>query len=235
MLTPVPKENPEVYEIAVGKEFLPALFKNMNIIFVENKDRDYYSTIGIDKTVFVSENDKNSVFYKTLNTEFYGLVDRDWLSDDDVLQIKEHYPRLFILDLYSIENYLYHPENLLEYYIAKNDPFDKAKYIQQIIEEKNKIVDDLVLRLSSVRTSYHFFREPVFNGKPLQNRFKNKEENFEQSKIITNNLRSQTFDICYPFLPMKMYCRGIAERQHIAKSTLAKTKWFKTQIEKILN
>jgi len=234
VLTPVPKENPEVYEIAVGKDFLPALFKDMQIIFVENKDKDYYGSIGLDKTVFVSGNDRNSVFYKTVNTDFYGLVDRDWLSDDDMNEIKEHYPRLYILELYSIENYLYHPENLQEYYDSIKDSFDKATYIQQIADEKNKVVDDLVLRLSSVRTSYKYFDEPEFNGKPLQDRFKNKDENFEQSKSITNCLKNNEFEIFYPFIPMKDYCTNISQRQNIAKTHLTKTKWFKTQIEELL-
>jgi len=74
VLTPVPKENPDVYEIAVGKEFLPALFKDMQIIFVENKDNQLYGSIGLDKTVFVSENDKRGVYYKTVNTDFFGLI-----------------------------------------------------------------------------------------------------------------------------------------------------------------
>ena len=106
VLTPVPKENQDVYEIAVGKEFLLALFEGMQVVFVENKDKNYYSSIGLAKTVFVSERDRNSVFYKTINTNFKGLVDRDWLSDDDVEQILHHYPKLNILNFYSIENYL---------------------------------------------------------------------------------------------------------------------------------
>jgi predicted ATP-dependent endonuclease of OLD family len=62
VLSPVPKDNPDIYEIAVGKSFLPALFQQMKIFFVENKDRDYYATIGIEKTVFVSDNNRNNVY-----------------------------------------------------------------------------------------------------------------------------------------------------------------------------
>jgi len=136
VLTPVPKENQDVYEIAVGKEFLSALFKGMQVVFVENKDKNYCSSIGLAKTVFVSERDRNSVFYKTINTIFKGLVDRDWLSDDDVEQILHHYPKLNILNFYSIENYLYHPDNLLEYYEIIKKPFDKTDYIRQMTDEK---------------------------------------------------------------------------------------------------
>ena len=235
VLTPVPKENPEVYEIAVGKEFLSSLFKNMKVFFVENKDQVYYSSVGVDKTVFVSEKDRYSVFYKTVNTDFYGLVDRDWLSDDDIEQIKKHYPNLSILHFYSIENYLYHPENLASYYKSIENTFDREDYIKLLTQEKNKIVDSLTLRFSSVRSSYPYFNKPKFNGKPLQNRFRNKEENFAQAENIGKNLRSNTFEVFYPVLPMKDYCTNLPQRQNVAKTSLAKTKWFKTQIEKLLS
>jgi len=235
VLTPVPKENPEVYEIAVGKEFLSSLFKNMKVFFVENKDQVYYSSVGVDKTVFVSEKDRYSVFYKTVNTDFYGLVDRDWLSDDDIEQIKKHYPNLSILHFYSIENYLYHPENLASYYKSIENTFDREDYIKLLTQEKNKIVDSLTLRFSSVRSSYPYFNNPKFNGKPLQNRFRNKEENFAQAENIGKNLRSNTFEVFYPVLPMKDYCTNLPQRQNVAKTSLAKTKWFKTQIEKLLS
>ena len=87
----------------------------MNIYFVENKDKDYYATVGIANTVFVSDNNRNNVYHKVRATNYRGIVDRDFLSDDDIVQIRQHYPNLTILDYYSIENYLYHSDNLLEY------------------------------------------------------------------------------------------------------------------------
>jgi AAA15 family ATPase/GTPase len=68
ILTPEPKDNPEIYEIAVGKEFLPSLFQQMRIYFVENKDRDIYATLGIANTVFVSDNNRNNVYHKVRAT-----------------------------------------------------------------------------------------------------------------------------------------------------------------------
>jgi len=234
VLSPEPKDNPEIYEIAVGKEFLPALFQQMNIYFVENKDRDYYATVGITNTVFVSDNNRNNVYHKVRATNYSGIVDRDFLSDDDIVQIRQHYPKLIVLDYYSIENYLYHPDNLLEYNNSKNRAFNREEYVTQLTEAKNRAKDSFIPTLALKRTEYPYFGEPEYNGTALQNLFKNKRENEMQSAIIASYLNSNDFDAYYKSLPMKSYCTGLPQRQNIPKSDLAKTQWFKTKIEKLL-
>jgi len=235
ILSPEPKDNPEIYEIAVGKEFLPALFQQMNIYFVENKDKDYYATVGIANTVFVSENNRNNVYHKVRTTNYKGIVDRDFLSDDDIVQIRQNYPNLTILDYYSIENYLYHPDNLLEYYNSKGVAFDREDYITQLTDAKNQAKDTFIPSLTLKRTEYPYFGEPEHNGSALQNRFKNKQENENQSVIVAGYLNSNDFDAYYKALPMKSYCTQLPQRQNISKSDLAKTQWFKTKIEELLN
>jgi AAA15 family ATPase/GTPase len=234
ILSPEPKDNPDIYEIAIGKEFLPSLFEQMNIYFVENKDKEYYAAIGINKTIFVSDNNRNNVYHKVRATEFSGIVDRDFLTDDDVEQIRKQYTNLYILSYYSIENYLYHPDNLEEYYSDNKIHFDKTEYIAQILEAKNLGKDSFIPSLSLKRTEYPYFGEPSFNGNSLQNRFKNKQENVDQSAIIAAYLNSNDFETFYKSLPMKTYCTHLAQRQNITKSDLAKTKWFKEKIEQLL-
>ncbi len=234
ILSPQPKNNPDIYEIAVGKEFLPALFQQMKIYFVENKDKEYYASIGIEKTVFISENNRNNVYHKVKVTEFFGIVDRDFLSDDDIIEIKKNYRNLYLLNYYSIENYLYHPDNLQEYYKSKGKEFDKAEYIVKLTNEKNQMKDTLIPSISLTRTEYPYFGEPDFNDKPLQKRFKNKQENKEQSTLVAGYLNSNNFEIFFKSLPMKTYCTHLPQRQNIAKSELVKTKWFKNQIENLL-
>jgi len=235
VLSPEPKDNPEIYEIAVGKEFLHSLFRQMNICFVENKDRDYYATVGVADTVFVSDNNRNNVYHKTKATDYRGIVDRDFLSDDDILQIRRHYPNLAVLNYYSIENYLYHPDNLSEYHHSKNKAFDKGEYIAQLTEAKNRAKDSFIPTIALKRTEYPYFGEPEHNGKSLQNRFKNKQENQEQSAFVANCLNSDDFGTYYKSLPMKSYCTELLQRQNIPKSDLAKTQWFKTKIEELLH
>ncbi|MDR2234170.1 MAG: AAA family ATPase [Tannerella sp.] len=235
VLSPEPKDNPDIYEIAVGKEFLPALFQQINICFVENKDRDYYATVGIANTAFVSDNNRNNVYHKVRTTNYRGIVDRDFLSDDDIVQINQQYPNLTVLKYYSIENYLYHPDNLSEYYKSKNKAFDKEEYISQITEAKNQAKDTFISTIALKRTEYPYFGEPEFNGNALQNRFKNKQENEMQSTVIAGYLNSNEFDSFYKSLPMKSYCTHLPQRHHIPKSDLAKTAWFKAEMEEQLN
>jgi AAA15 family ATPase/GTPase len=234
-LYPEPKENIEVYDIAIGKDVLPSLFKQMDMFFVENTDKEYYANLNIPKTIFISENNRNSVFHKVRTTQFKGIVDRDFLSDDDIEVIHKNYPNLFILAYYSIENYLYHPDNLAEYYQEKGSQFDRNQYIDDLRSAKNEVIDRIAISLSSTRNEYPYFKEPGFNQKPeLQKRFKSESENFEQSMTISKYLKSDELEEFYKVLPMKTYCKQLSQRQNVPKSELTKTKWFRNQIEKII-
>lgn len=233
-LIPESKDNPEVYEIAVGKEFLPALFRQMSVYFVENKDRDYYASIGVPNTVFVSDNNRNNVFHKVKATNFYGIVDRDFLSDDDIKEIRRQYPNLRILNYYSIENYMFHPDNLEEYYSTQTKVFNKGEYIKDLIEAKNQARDLIVLQITIARCGYPYFGEPDFNGTALQKRFKNAQENLDQSAKIQANLNSNELETFYTSLPMKTYCTNLSQRQNAPRFDLVKTNWFKTKIQAIL-
>ncbi len=234
VLIPEPKDNPDLYQIAVDKNFLSDLFQGFHITFVENKDKIYYAFTEIEKTVFVPENGRNGVYHKTKNGDYSGIVDRDFLSDEDIKLIESNYKSLRIIRYYSIENYLYHPDNLDEYCNDTNKEFIKQSYISNLTEEKNKIKNELIPSLSLKRTEYPYFGEPDYNDKSEQKRFKNKQENFDESTKLAAYLNSDDFETFYKILPMKTYATQLKERQHIPKSELAKTKWFKAQIQKIL-
>ncbi len=186
ILTPEPKDNPNLYQIAVDKDLLPSLFEHFNIVFVENKDKEYYASVGIKNTVFVPENGRNGVYHKAKSSEYNGIVDRDFLTDEDIVEIESRYKKLKILRYYSIENYLYHPDNLLEYHTERGGQFDRVLYVQKLTEEKNNIKDTIIPSLSLKRTEYPYFGEPDHNGRPNQNRFKNKQENVDQSAKLAD-------------------------------------------------
>ena len=235
-LVPAIKENPEIYEIAVGKEFLPSLFRNMTIFFVENKDAIYYAKTEIENSVFIAASNRNDVYNKVKSSDFYGIVDRDFLSNEDIALIKENYSNLFILSYYSIESYLYHPDNLEEYYKDKNIHFDKIHYIKELTEEKNKIYKKIIVRIAPNRTSYPYFKEAEFSDRKdkIHELFKNKEQNFAQTETIHTYLESNDFETFYKVLPMKEYCKQILARQNISKIELSKTVWFKEQLKNLL-
>jgi hypothetical protein len=129
---PQPKDSLEIFEIAVSKAFIDQVVQGRKIIFSENTDTPFYNDLNIANTLFFVAIDKIDVFHKSKNLKQSGLIDRDYLSDDEVVQLKKDYPDLFLLPYYSFENLLYHPDNLEEYYKGVNKPFNKQSYIKQI-------------------------------------------------------------------------------------------------------
>ncbi len=234
-LIPVLKNTAEIYEIAVSKDILPSLFAGFRLIFVENKDTQYYASLNIKNTLFIEEKNRDSVFHKSKAGEYFGLIDRDFLTDEDIEIILTTYSELFILRLYCIENYLFHPENLEEFYKLKEIDFDKNAYLQSLIKEKNLIIEDVSIKISSIRQSYPFFKEPGTSNKIHQSRFTPSENNFIETKKIFEALRSDDFEVFYPYFSMKDFGKNIPERQNINPVSLSKTSWFFKMIEAILN
>lgn len=177
--------------------------------------------------MFFVANDKTDVFHKAKNHRHFGIIDRDYLSDAEVENLKTTYPFLFILPYYSIENLLYHPENLEEYYAAKNSPFDMAAYKTSIKEIKNHQKDYLLLGIVQARSGYPFYKENE-NVKELK-KFK------ENSRHVADLLRSDDFETFYKVFPAKDFGTTLKARQNVSKPTLAKTKWFKAQIEQLIS
>jgi predicted ATP-binding protein involved in virulence len=235
ILTPEPKDNPEIYEIAVNKDILPSLFKDYTIFFVENKDKNFYSALNIPHILFVQANDKKSVYHKAKSGQFNGIIDRDFLTDDDIKEIEKQYTKLKILRFYSIENYLYHPNNLEEYYQSNKISFHKEAYIKNLENEKDIVKDEIKRKLAMVRMSYPFFEEPEHSGKSNQNRFRSGGENLAQVQELEQYLNSPDFNLFYKIFPMKDYATQLKERQGIDRTDLSKTAWFKQQIEQIIN
>lgn len=229
-LTPEPKGTAEVYEIAVGKEYLASLFQDKKVCFVEGKDQVYYASVGLEVIFVKGKNNKRYVYEKARADSSYGILDRDYLTDDDIEKITECYPHLKITKYYNIENYLYHPDNLEEYYRSESKTFDKAIYIQEITQEKNAIKNKLIIDIKSIRMSYPYFGE---SENKLRERFENKGENNQQTEMIVDYLNSDDFETYYKVLNMKSYCTQLPQRKDIFALKLAKTQWFKHQIQSL--
>ncbi|HEV2479046.1 MAG TPA: AAA family ATPase [Puia sp.] len=234
VLVPQAKDSSDIYEIAVSREILPSLFKDYTVYFVENKDRNYYSSLNIPHVLFVQANNKKAVYHKVKNGEFHGIIDRDFLTDGDIKEVEKQYLKLKRLRLYSIENYLYHPDNLEEYYSTRKEPYSKQEYKSTIAMEKEAVFGEIRRKLALVRMTYPFFEEPEFSSKANQKRFRNESENLAQVEELEKYLSSSEFDVFYKVFPMKDYATQLKERQNINKSDLSKTNWFKKQIEALL-
>jgi energy-coupling factor transporter ATP-binding protein EcfA2 len=227
VITPSPKNNFDVFEIAVSKEFLANLFEGKRIVFSENTDTTLYNNLSIDDTVFFNAKDKSDVFYKSKNNEAYnGLIDRDYLTDEERLELLQVYKNLFILNYYSIENYLFHPDNLKEYYSGIERDFDKNKYINLTLNERAVVRDKILIGLLGARSGYQFYRG---------NKNDPKLEVFKSNGLaIMQMFDSSDFETFYKVFPAKTCGTEIKERQNLSKIDLAKTVWFKAKIEEVL-
>jgi len=227
VITPSPKNKFDVFEIAVSKEFLATIFEGKRIIFSENTDTPLYNNLKLDNTIFFNAVDKKDVFYKTKNNPTYnGLIDRDYLTDEERQNLIIQYDHLHILNYYSIENYLYHPDNLKEYYSNIGKTFDKENYIAAIKAEKITVKDKLLMGIRGARDGYPFYKESEHDAKLKA--FKKSDD------TILEMLNSEDFETFYKIFPAKDYGKTIKERQNINRADLAKTNWFATQIKAIL-
>ena len=227
MLYPQPKNNFDIFEIAVNQGFLAKIFEDKTIFFSENTDTPYYNNLRLDKLVFFTARDKADVFHKAKNTNYKGLIDRDYLADEEIALLKKQYPDLFILRYYSIENYLYHPNNLEAYYQSTDQPFDKQHYIKQWVEIKNKHREEIIIELKDARNSYPFFRENE-NVKLLKDFRSN-------AKALLPLLQSDDFEIFFKILSAKDFGRQIPQRHNLNKNALSQTSWFRQQIAAVLS
>ncbi|MDR3695822.1 AAA family ATPase [Mucilaginibacter sp.] len=223
VILPSTKNNADIFEIAVSKEFLANIFEGKTLVFSENTDTSLYNNLKIKDTIFLVGKNKADVFYKTKNNANYnGLIDRDYLTDEERISVLTAYKKLFILNYYSIENYLYHPDNLEEFYNSKGNEFDRAGYVASIENERKLIRDKILLGILRARESYSFFREE----KPKVIR--------TDEEMILQMFDSNDLETFYKVFPAKDYGTGIKERQNLNPADLAKTNWFKAKIEEVL-
>lgn len=226
VLTPKQKDDFEIFEIAVSKAFIDQVVQGRIIIFSENADTPFYNDLSIEKTFFFVAIDKNDVFHKAKNLKQSGIMDRDYLSDEEISQLKTAYPHLYLLPYYSFENLLYHPDNLEEFYQKAGKPFDKQKYIEQITTIKNEERDYLAAGIIQARSGYPFYKENEHSKK-----LKAYKENY---RGVIELLRSDDFETFYKVFPAKEHGKDISERKNLSALQLSKTNWFKQQIQNIL-
>ncbi len=226
VLLPQPKNNLEVFEIAVERGFIDRLLKGKTIVYAENQNAPIYNNLLIKDTVFFKAIDKSDVFHKAKNFNQLGLIDRDYLTDEEITELKKAYSFLKILPYYCFENLLYHPDNLEEYYISVGNTFDKKAYTEAILEVKRQVEKDIILGIISARASYPFFKENESSEK-----LKKFRENARQVKEMID---SNDFEEFYKVFSAKDYGRQLPQRQNIPKTDLTKTQWFRNKIEEAL-
>ena len=226
-ITPSVKNDYHIFEIAVSKEFIEKIFRDRTIVFAEETDAPIYNGLGLDNIVFFDGKDKLGAFYKAKELNLKAIVDRDYITDEEIALLKNTYPFLSVLPYYSIENLLFHPDNLKEYYGSIDKIFDRAAYIEAVTKEKQTELAYISGGIAKARDGYPFFKENE-NSKLL----KSFRENY---RGIIDLLSSSDFETYYKVLPAKEYGRAISERQNINKRDLAGTNWFKQAILKTIS
>ncbi|OED45044.1 hypothetical protein AB833_00275 [Chromatiales bacterium (ex Bugula neritina AB1)] len=223
VLFPEPKENLDILEIAVPSQFLQELLSEKRFVFCEGKDTARYNSLGLSHTLFASKNyNKFQVFIRARDTAAEGIIDRDYLSDEEVIDFERQFPFIHILRLYSIENYLYHPDNLAE---VDGDSFDKAAYITALTTEKNRIKEDLIFGIQKAREGYPFNKELNESGRKAY---------AKSAGEILKMLQSDDFATFYKVFPAKDYGKQLPQRANRSPAQLAQTQWFKQQIAELL-
>jgi len=225
VLSPRPKNSFEVFEVAAPKEMIAQIFQGKTIIYCENEDMPVYNSLLLKDTIFFKAIDKNDAFQKAKNFTNDCLVDRDYLTDLEITELRKTYEFLHLLPYYSIENLYYHPDNLAEYYGSLGKPFDTNVYKEKLRQVRDEKMADISLGIAMARRSYQYY-----TGK-----HPNLRKVFEaNSSAVLDMLKSDDFNTFYKVFPAKDYATTLPERQNVGAYELGKTTWFKKRIEEAL-
>jgi len=218
-LLPEPKTSLDIFDVAVPKSSIFDLFNDKQIVLCENQNDQFYNLLRLENKLFIGVKDKNSVFMNIKNDpRYHGLMDRDFLTDQELEKARKKYPKLHILQYYCFENYLYHPDNLAEVI----DGFDTEAYRQEILKQKEAKKLKIIYEIKSARNSYKILNEP--------DSIKSKDE-----ESIIDDLNSELFQDFYKFFSMKekSFNREFIAKHNIKKEALVSTKWFVSQISRL--
>ncbi|MVT09591.1 AAA family ATPase [Chitinophaga tropicalis] len=222
IITPEPKENLEVYNIALPKETLQNILRDYKLVVVENQNAAHYNlALSGKKYLFLPEKDSRDVFLNVKgDASKLGIRDRDYIMDDEITRIQTKYPNLRILRYYAFENYIYHPDNIAELDLIV---FNKQEYIKEITDQKNQKLLAIVSGIEVARQGYSDFKDGVQKNKSIE--------------PILQALGSDEFETFYPFFSMKTYYSRTYLQpilNKVAISDLVKTNWFRDKIEDLL-
>ena len=218
VLLPEPKDSLDVFDVAVPKESIFKLFDNKQIVLCENQNDEFYNLLGLEDILFVGVRDKNQVFLSTkADSRYQGMMDRDFLTDNEVERAKKKYPTLRVLAYYCFENYLYHPDNITE--LVRD--FDAQSYVTEIDRQKKAQQMRIVAEVKTVRNSYAILKEDDIRDKSIE--------------TIVEGFSSDEFESYYPYFDMKSkFNKASIASYNLTKEQLVTTAWFKQKIAEVL-
>ena len=220
VLSPSAKSE-HIFDIAVPRESALRVFPNRTLVLCEGTNAPLYNAMDLSDFLFVATRDKNAVTIQArAMDEFLGLIDRDFLGTEEIREIGRRHRNLLVLGYYSIESYLYHPDNISE---TSPDGFDATVYREAIRRNMSAVRDRLLVNLAGNRNSYEIIKELSRDLKDTAVR------------EITEATGSEEFEEFYPFLDMKTNRpKGYLAEFNLRPLDLASTGWMRDVIGEIV-
>lgn len=200
------------------------------IIYCEHKNDSLYNSIGLENIEFrgLTGGSRKVYEYAKFEKENYSVRDKDFLTRNEVKWLTNKFQNYFILEYYCFENYLFHPDNLEEYFNGKADFFNKKNYLKEIIKQKNDKLIYIAEGLRSARNSYYDFTD-------------NQKNNMDDSPEIIECLKSDVFELFYQYFDMKGtnkdkgFDKSYLSNYNIRKEELVVTNWFANKMRKLFS
>lgn len=190
------------------------------IIYCENQNSTFFNNLNFNNVHFIAENNSNGVFIKAVaNQTHFGVRDRDYLTDNEIIKIQKAYGNYIILEYYCFENYLYHPDNINE---LNRDDFNKDDYIKELIKQKNSKYDSILIKLKNARNGYQEFKVP-------DNKFR------ENDEVICKYLKSDELEQFLKSFSLKTeFDKTFISKLQLKEEELSSTEWFRKKMESLL-
>jgi len=224
IVTPAAKSRLDLVEIAVPRESLTRLFANRTIVICEGKDHAFYNASCDDASrLFIppggSDNAGSVLAMARSNPGYLALRDRDFLMDDEIRAIQAELSNVRILPYYSIENLLYHPDNIASLEVPGFDPdawrseireWKEANPLREIKFERS--------RIQELRTVLTLQRSRAAEAEPT---------------TIYDAYNSNDFDRFYPVFPQKRMPLDYLGQFNLTKDRLARAPWFRDRVREL--
>lgn len=193
------------------------------IIYCENKNSVFLNNLELTNVAFISERDANGVFSQTKSrVGKFGLRDRDFLLDSEITRLRQKYPNYYILNYYCFENYLYHPNNIIE--LGFNN-LNINEYIKELTQQKNKNKDYIISVFRQARTSY---LELKIDSEKIIDK--------SNENDIIKYLNSDDVEMFFKAFSVKdHFNKEFINKYGIKERELASTEWFKKQITDLID
>jgi predicted ATPase len=236
-------------KLIVPTKTLVTILAGKKILFVEGLNVEIYEQLALEDLVPASRKDAASIINDSVihPDVVVGLVDRDWLTDEELEELELHYENIRILRYYAVENYLFHPDNLLESGAIKTE--QEAETLKHYLLEKFNARQDKgkspsnteVFKLESARKHYTWFKDdavtPKRGGNDLRRNFLANTEN------LLPYFNAEDFETFWKVFRVKTWFFSFTETDypHLVQLNqpemlikLASTTWFRQQLLSVL-